>query len=516
MATEFTVTVKSSTGDYTSWNAAMAGVVAAAANLTVATIKVFSISASSATRIAPGETLVGGTSGATGVCVLVNVAKNQILIKTIAVAAFQSGETVTGTSTNTVALSNAGDSPIIGIKCFGFVDTTAVVGVTCVTQAANYVRVYADSTAVATLPYTSSGYRLEISGGFQHVVLNQDYIRVEHLTFKSTPGGGGNNTTTIVAGAAGSAIIDSCVIRGVMNATGTAGSSGIQNVGSTANCLIIRNTIVYGFDFTNSNNNLGLISSTSGTGNTLIQNCLLYSCKIGSSSGGAVDPTFTNCIYDAAGISTPTAFGSVAAASNYNASTQASAPGANSRSSQTFTYLNSGTGDFHLASTDAGAKGFGNDLSGTFTVDFDGLTRTVPWDIGPTKAAVSSVAYPASVNTTPFLDQSDNDDSVFGMSLFSAQPGILTFNRLSRLIRELREEDTSVENVYPLLLSRPNRSGILTRQLRNHIINQFGLPDLNSEENFGLQGLSVGKDGTIPTSGSFVGLGRFGFGFGIR
>ena len=44
--------------------------------------------------------------------------------------------------------------------------------------------------------------------------------------------------------------------------------------------------------------------------------------------------------------------------------------------------------DYHLAATDLGAKGFGANLSADptypFAVDFDGLTRTVPWDIGAT------------------------------------------------------------------------------------------------------------------------------------
>ena len=54
--------------------------------------------------------------------------------------------------------------------------------------------------------------------------------------------------------------------------------------------------------------------------------------------------------------------------------------GTGNRDSQTFTF----TDGYHLASNDAGARNFGTDLSGTFTVDIDGETRPGEsvWDIG--------------------------------------------------------------------------------------------------------------------------------------
>mgnify|MGYP001591705595 CR=1 FL=1 len=73
-------------------------------------------------------------------------------------------------------------------------------------------------------------------------------------------------------------------------------------------------------------------------------------------------------------------------ATEYNASSDATAPGTNSRTSQTFTFLNAGAFDFHLASTDAGALNFGKDLSANAAYAFnDGLdrqTRMGTWDIG--------------------------------------------------------------------------------------------------------------------------------------
>jgi len=73
---------------------------------------------------------------------------------------------------------------------------------------------------------------------------------------------------------------------------------------------------------------------------------------------------------------------------DYNAVTDASTTGSNSRNSQTFTFTDAANLDFELASTDTGAKGYGVDLSATFTDDIEGTTRSTPWDIGAVIAAV--------------------------------------------------------------------------------------------------------------------------------
>lgn len=61
-------------------------------------------------------------------------------------------------------------------------------------------------------------------------------------------------------------------------------------------------------------------------------------------------------------------------------------PGSNDNASQTFTYVASGSGDYHLDDADAGAQSLGTDLSGAtffpFDNDIDDDTRSSPWDIG--------------------------------------------------------------------------------------------------------------------------------------
>lgn len=144
---------------------------------------------------------------------------------------------------------------------------------------------------------------------------------------------------------------------------------------------------------------------TGGRGTSKVYNCLAIDCSTGFNndfglSGDvgeyynctAADCTYgfvedatmkvVNCLAKGATIGF---VGTFAAGSNYNAEDDGNgAPGANSRSAQTFTFVNAASDDFHLASSDAGAKDFGTSDpgSGLFSNDCDGQTRSGSWDIG--------------------------------------------------------------------------------------------------------------------------------------
>ena len=75
------------------------------------------------------------------------------------------------------------------------------------------------------------------------------------------------------------------------------------------------------------------------------------------------------------------------AASDYNVSSDSSASvfthNAINQTSYASYFVDPANGDFHLKDTSANLWGLsGTDLSGTFTADIDGSTRSVPWDIG--------------------------------------------------------------------------------------------------------------------------------------
>lgn len=148
--------------------------------------------------------------------------------------------------------------------------------------------------------------------------------------------------------------------------------------------------------------------ATGGRGTSKVYNCLSLDCNVGFSSDFGLSGDvgeYYNCtaiggaygfVEDVAGTmkvvnclshgqSTNSFVGTFATGSNYNAeSVGGTPPGANSRASQTFTFVNAAGGDYHLASTDAGAKGYGtaDPGSGLFTDDCDGFPRGAVWDIG--------------------------------------------------------------------------------------------------------------------------------------
>ena len=72
--------------------------------------------------------------------------------------------------------------------------------------------------------------------------------------------------------------------------------------------------------------------------------------------------------------------------SDYNVSSDATAPGTNKATGKTaYTdyFADHANGDFHLKNTSLALFGLsGADLSATFTTDIDGVTRSAPWDIG--------------------------------------------------------------------------------------------------------------------------------------
>jgi hypothetical protein len=84
--------------------------------------------------------------------------------------------------------------------------------------------------------------------------------------------------------------------------------------------------------------------------------------------------------------------------SDFNASSDDTAPGFHSRREQAFTFVNSGTDNYHLAATDGGARNYGTDLSSDthipITDDIDSATRAGGWDIGADEAASGTDVVP--------------------------------------------------------------------------------------------------------------------------
>ncbi len=160
----------------------------------------------------------------------------------------------------------------------------------------------------------------------------------------------------------------------------------------------------------NTAHNCGNVPLRSGSGTGQIwSNNVGYSggAVIGGSAGVWVDNTnggteyiYNNTLYNNTGkcIHSAEAAGTIVAKNNICRSNSSNSIDGNggtvTTATNTFTdpsFVNAGTADFHLQATST-AIGAGTDLSASFTTDADGLTRTVPWDLGAYRSSPCSVS----------------------------------------------------------------------------------------------------------------------------
>lgn len=116
---------------------------------------------------------------------------------------------------------------------------------------------------------------------------------------------------------------------------------------------------------------------------TIVTNCT----SIGNSSGFSILDNRTvdlrNCL--AANNATADFILGSSSTANHCASSDATADdngGTGNRINQTFTFADAANGDYHLAESDAGARGFGGAYSTTYNYDIDGDAPASPYDIG--------------------------------------------------------------------------------------------------------------------------------------
>lgn len=169
-------------------------------------------------------------------------------------------------------------------------------------------------------------------------------------------------------------------------------AAGAASANVTINNMLLHNTTSagYGLNFAATNNiiannvvcwNVGRAAYATAAGSTTVflNNWTVYGC---TGSFGILRAIVKNCYVGNSG----TCFSGCSAGSDYNVSSDATAPGTNKATGKTaYTdyFVDPANGDFHLKNTSLALFGLsGADLSGTFTTDIDGLTRTAPWDIG--------------------------------------------------------------------------------------------------------------------------------------
>lgn len=250
------------------------------------------------------------------------------------------------------------------IYCEGSAADTAGVDFTgYASNASRYVEVVADQSVRHDGKWNTSKYRLEVTDGTP-VWIATNGVRLVGLQIRLiTSLGNGSDTPCVAVIPNGPCNIrfDACIFRASLSGSGNC--SGIKANNSALNNwnLYIRNSVIYG-GFTTGIN----IDSMSGR---------IYHTTI---HGGSVGVAYPNSIAIKNTIVTgaTTCFSGSGSSSDYNISSDATAPGAHSLTSATITYVDPANGDFHSTDTDlVVTNNLYSDPTLPVTVDIDGDPR---------------------------------------------------------------------------------------------------------------------------------------------
>lgn len=282
---------------------------------------------------------------------------------------------------------------VLRVKCAGTsADTTAAVFAGWTTSSTDKLIVEGNSgDAAGANPgyYSTSYYRLDVTNN--HALnIQVDYCQFDKFLIQVAETGTANPRIAVLVDsqAAGSRVsLTSMIIKMGTSTGGTVHGIRANDVDLT---LSIVNCVLH--DFRQGSSRAVDIQTNGGTVRGL--NTGIYNCATGwrcSQNASPVrDMTVINCWVQAcdsnAGFSL--AAGSWGTGTDYNISDSTTdAPGTNKKVSTAISFVSTASKDFHLASGDTAAKGWGTDLSADsifpFSTDIDGETRTGQWDAGP-------------------------------------------------------------------------------------------------------------------------------------
>lgn len=274
----------------------------------------------------------------------------------------------------------------LDIECHPVNDTTPVNVSGWTTDATRYIRIYAAQNHLGV--WTTGVYNLTGSSSAAVLMISTNYVRLEGLQVDCayTGASAAQNIDYNAITGAGVGYVERCLIR--RSAAATGGTHFGFRLSDTDWTIYVSNCIAW-WEGTNLTGSRGIGTANAGVLRTY--NCTVVDFDSGLARSTSATHVAKNCLLKPV---TNAFTGVPSAGTDYNASSLATGTGgANDRTSQTFTFVNAGARDYHLASTDAGAKGFGADLSGDgsypISVDVDNVTRTGTWDIGADQTATA-------------------------------------------------------------------------------------------------------------------------------
>lgn len=257
----------------------------------------------------------------------------------------------------------------LDIECYAFDDTTACSISGWTTDPTRYIRVFCPPGEGHEGVWSTSKYRRRSSTGFGGgLTIGEEYVRLEGLQCYQPSG----TYTGLIVTSGMSVTSDVRIDRCLLNGNGATLSVGAFNLGTGT--ISVRNCVAY----TNGGRAVNAMSS-GGSHAVHFENCTLIGSTYGiDRQGGTV--TATNCYvhggteaYNGAPTLTTCAHSS---ATSFSGSTASVA-----YSTANFTNVTGGSEDLHLV-TGSALIDAGTDLSGSFTTDIDGATRSGTWDIG--------------------------------------------------------------------------------------------------------------------------------------
>lgn len=212
-------------------------------------------------------------------------------------------------------------------------------------------------------------------------------LRVLGLQFEVIEGPSGSAGVVGYSSSGGRTVVDGCLFNIDSSNASTAGYGvwiGTFGTGIIANCTFIR---VRPTSTPGTFDPYRGINHTAGT--LVAYNNTFYECGVGIYSANNGSITLRNNLVACSGVNASYANFTLNGASttncSYNATTGATVPGSNGRTSQTFTFKGA-PNNLKLADTDAGARDFGTDLSADATYpvgnDCGDQARSGTWSIG--------------------------------------------------------------------------------------------------------------------------------------
>jgi len=318
-------------------------------------------------------------------------------------------------------IDSSGTIAVAKCRCTGgTADTTAVTIDGWTVSATQYFKIWTDPAEsyrhLGKLPTSGNYYRIvaAVSGDSGGAPLDntENYAQILGLAIHNTYSTSGDHNPGVLRSTGTNCLIGFGVFRMA------AGSDYPKGVELNSNTIILNSIVydaypvgtgtAYGYGVRRAANAVAVRCY-----NVTVQNCRYGFLTLDDGVSAANQLVVINCLTAgcATGFLTNWQFGT---GSDYNASSVASdAPGDNSRNGQTFTFVDVDADDFHLASNDEGALGYGlnlyNDANYPFQDDIDGQDRggaAAAWDIG----ADEYVSAAATIEQEGFRFRNDDGD----------------------------------------------------------------------------------------------------------